>query len=190
MMRSVVRLFVVIAIGCGCAPLRTAFAHEGPPFPILVDEPIPDYLVSVWTDPDVGEATFYVILEPGEPAASDAIPEVDVWVRPVSERLPKAVYRAAQESARGLLRYLAKPEFDAAEMWTVGVDIRRANGQSDQLITQVEATPPGVGPWGVLLYLAPFLLFGGLWGFAFLRRARALRNAARHSANTREGACR
>src|SRR5215207_4050738 len=41
---------------------RTASAHEGPPFPLFVDQKVDRYIVSVWTDPDVGAALFFVIV--------------------------------------------------------------------------------------------------------------------------------
>ena len=40
----------------------TARAHDGPPFPILVDQKVGPCMISVWTDPDVGTGTFFVIV--------------------------------------------------------------------------------------------------------------------------------
>jgi cytochrome c-type biogenesis protein CcmH/NrfF len=70
------------------------------------------------------------------------------------------------------LRFVAKPEFDVQEMWAVGVVIRAADGVVHSFATQVEATPPGLGPWDLLIYLFPFVLFGALWAVVFMRRAR------------------
>jgi len=163
---------IVSLLGAILASSHLALAHVGPPFPILVDQPIPGHIVTVWADPDVGEAVFYIVLEPEKSAAADAVSGVEVWVQPVTGRLPKAVYRATLESSRGPLRFVAKPEFDVAEPWTVGVDIRLANGTNYPFVTQVVATPPGLGPWDLLIYLFPFVLFGGLWVMVFLRRTR------------------
>lgn len=168
--KLVLSLFVVLACGV-ISPVRSARAHEGPPFPILVDHEIPGYMVTIWADPDIGEAIFYVVLEPGKSPSAGAPTGVDVWIQPVSERLPKVVYHAERESGGGPLRYAARPFLDAQEMWTVGVDIRLAEGDTHQLTAEVEATPPGPTPWDLLIYLFPFVLFGGLWGFAFVRRA-------------------
>ena len=41
---------------------RNTTAHEGPPFPLFVDQKVDRYIVSVWTDPDVGTALFFVIV--------------------------------------------------------------------------------------------------------------------------------
>src|SRR5690606_13796095 len=69
-------------------------AHEGPPFPIVVDHEIGPMLVSVWTDPDIGIGTFFVVFE----AAGDAVlPDdlaVQIGIRPVSGRLEEVLYRA------------------------------------------------------------------------------------------------
>lgn len=166
-------VFVLASWWLGLAWPGAALAHTGPPFPIVVDQPIPGYVVSVWTDPDVGEATFFVMLEPGEGRpVGPAVSEVEVAVQPVSGRLPKVQHRATQEAARGHLRFVAQPEFDAAEFWMVEVVVRLADGTDHLFVTEVEATPPGIGPWGVLLFLAPFLLFGGLWVMVFVRRGR------------------
>lgn len=77
-----------------------------------------------------------------------------------------------QEPGRGPLRFVAQPEFDVAEMWTLGIDLHFANGKEEHLITRVEATPPGIGPWGLLFFLFPIILFGGLALLVFTRRAR------------------
>lgn len=170
---------IAILLGLGLVWPRPAVAHVGPPFPILVDQPIPGYVVTVWADPDVGESLFYVVLEPSETTATEPIANVELWVQPVSERLPKVVYRATQESARRHLRFVAKPDFDVAEPWTVGIDIQRTDGTQHRFVTEVEATPPGLGSWDLLIYLFPFVLFGGLWGLVFIRRSRMAAAKAR-----------
>ncbi len=156
-------------------------AHSGPPFPIVNEQPIPGYLVSLWTDPDIGQSTFFVVLEPDKSASHGAISSVDIAVQPVSGRLPKAVYHAAREDARSSLRFTVHPELDAQELWRVDADIHLAGGSTRSFTAQVEATPPGGGPWGLLLFLLPILLFGGLWTLVFIRRSRAASTRSRSS---------
>lgn len=142
-------------------PLR---AHQGPPFPVLVDKKVGPYTTSVWTDPDVGTGTFFVILE-GHPIVAGT--RVRIAVQPVTKRLPEAVYEA-EPQVEG--RYLAKIPFDKQEMWRTRVLIDSAQG-GGELVTEVEATPDGIlGPWGSLVYLVPFLGVGFLWIKAVLRR--------------------
>lgn len=157
-------------------PLR---AHSGPPFPIIDEQPIPGYRLSLWTDPDIGESTFFVVLEPDESQTRPAVAAVEITVEPVSGRRPKAVYPTVREDARTSLRFTAHPELDAQEMWRVDADLRFADGSTRHFTAQVEATPPGGGAWGLLFFIVPFLLFGGLWVLVFLRRARAAGGRAR-----------
>ena len=155
------------------------FAHVGPPFPIIVDKPVPGHIATVWADPDIGQATLYTVIEPDESDSDVTISGVEFWAQPVSGRLPTAVYEGARKVRRGNLRFLARPEFDRGEVWKVGIRVRLSNGSVYPFETEVEATPPGIGPWGLLFFLVPFVLFGGLWAMVFIRRSQAKAAMAR-----------
>lgn len=147
---------------------RTASAHEGPPFPLFVDQKVDRYLVSVWTDPDVGTAQFFVII------SSQEIPadlRVQIGVQPVSGRLAETFYVAQRESLQQQIQYKAEVHLDAEELWRVRVRLESAQGNAETVAT-VEATPPGYGRWDLLLYLFPFLAIGILWGIALIRKIR------------------
>lgn len=177
------RLPGFLLFGAGLLALpHIASAHSGPPFPILVDQPIPGYVISLWTDPDVGEATFFVVAEPDKAGSRPEIAAVEIWLQPASGRLPKAVLPAVREQGRGHLRFTALPEIDAAELWHVGFEMAMADGSRHAFATEVEATPPGGGPWYLLFYLFPFILFGGLWAMVFVRRSRLAAAARADSA--------
>lgn len=153
----------------------TASAHDGPPFPVLVDVEAGPYVTSVWTDPDIGIATFFVVLEPMRRGDYQPPGEVLVAVRPVSRRLPEAVYAAEPQRARHGGRYYAEVAFDEGEYWDVWIRIAAEEGQHE-LHLQVEATPDGtIGPIGLLVYLLPFLALAFLWIKA-MRRRRAQRH--------------
>jgi hypothetical protein len=137
-----------------------------------MDQPIPGYVVSVWADPDIGEATFYVLTEPNPPSSNAGPPTVEVWVQPVSQRMAKANYPARQQALRNRIQFFAEPYFDRQEMWTVGIVVHSSGGRTSELTTEVEATPPGAGAWDLLIYLFPFAFFGGLWALGLLRRWR------------------
>jgi len=151
-------------------------AHEGPPFPLFVDQKADRYVVSVWTDPDVGTALFFVILN-----APDPPPDlrVQIGVQPVSGRLPEAFYAAERENVQGQTQYRTQVHFDAQELWRVRVRLESAQGNAETVAT-VEATPPGYGRWDLLVYLIPFLAIGALWAVAMLRRIKR-RTGARHA---------
>lgn len=161
---------LITAIAVGVA--FPASAHEGPPFPILVDRPLSDYVVSVWADPDIGEALFYVILETPDGQIPSQPPEVSMWVEPVSGRLDRTTRVTTRQPLRSQMQFEAHPHFDQQDMWTVGIQIQGPDGVLHELATQVESTPPGYGGWGLAIYLFPFLLLGTLWIVAMIRRAR------------------
>jgi len=149
---------------------RTASAHEGPPFPLLVDQKVDRYLVSVWTDPDVGTAQFFVIVSAQDSAELPADLRVQIGVQPVSGRLAETFYAAEREDLQQI-QYRADVHFDAEELWRVRVRLESAQGNAETLAT-VEATPPGYGRWDLLLYLFPFLAIGALWAIALIRKIR------------------
>jgi hypothetical protein len=146
---------------------RTATAHEGPPFPLFVDQKIDRYVVSLWSDPDVGDALFFVIVSGEQPPDL----QVQLGVQPVSGRLPEAFYTAQPEQVSGQVQYRALVHFDAEETWRVRVRLLSSQGNAET-ITTVEATPPGYGRWDLLIYLSPFLAVGALWAIAMIRKTK------------------
>ena len=150
---------------------RTTRAHEGPPFPLFVDQKVDRYLISVWTDPDVGTALFFVIVSAQEPAEVPADLKVQIGVQPVSGRLPENFYSGEREQVQGQIQYRVQVHFDAQELWRVRVRLESALGNAEHLAT-VEATPPGYGRWDLLLYLMPFLAIGILWVIAMVHRIK------------------
>ena len=173
-MRRAVPAALVVVV---CVALRVplAAAHNGPPFPLLVDRPVGPYTVSVWTDPDIGTGTFLVVLERADGGKSPPPPAaVRVAVRPQSGRLPEAVSEAEPKRARHGLHYAAKVAFDERELWDVRILIEGPEG-GGELRAAVEATPAGLpGPYALALYALPFLAVGFLWfRAARVRRRRA-----------------
>jgi hypothetical protein len=154
-----------------CVVCIFLWLHEGPPFPLFVDQKADRYLVSVWTDPDVGEALFFVILNTPDHAELPPDLRVQIGVQPVSGRLPEAFYTAARENVQGQVQYRTQVHFDAEELWRVRVRLESAQGNAETVAT-VEATPPGYGRWDLLLYLLPFLAVGILWAIAMVRKQK------------------
>ena len=147
-------------------------AHEGPPFPLFVDQKLDRYLVSVWTDPDVGTALFFVIVK--APEGQTQMPadlRVQLGVQPASGRVPEVFYPATLENVQGQTQYRAEVRFDTQELWRVRVRLESAQGNAETIAT-VEATPPGYGRWDLLLYLLPFVAIGLLWGVALVRKLK------------------
>lgn len=160
MRRAVLRLLAGLLALSLPAP---AAAHEGPPFPIVVDAPIGAYLVSVWTDPDIGIGSFFVVIDgPG----SDGVRPPDavhVAVQPLSGRLAEAVHAAEPQAVRRGARFFAEVPFDRGELWRVRVTVDGPDGRGE-VAAEVEPTPDGsIGPIGLVVYAVPFLLVAALW---------------------------
>jgi hypothetical protein len=145
--------------------LAHPLAHEGPPYPLVVDRAVGPYVLSIWADPDVGTGTFHVGFDPPIRSEADE-PRVAIEVWPSSGRLPPVRYEAELQRDES---YLATVEFDREEDWGVKLHVDGARG-SGELELEVAVTPPGYGRWDLLIYGAPFLLLGGLWAIAAIRR--------------------
>ena len=148
---------------------RTVQAHEGPPFPLFVDQKVDRYVVSVWTDPDVGTALFFVIVD-GQEIPADL--HVRIGVQPVSGRLAEVFYPAERENVQGRVQYKSQVQFDAQEIWRVRVQLQSSQSGNAETTATVEATPPGYGRWDLLIYLIPFLAVGLLWAVVMIRKVR------------------
>jgi len=161
-------LFVVLAFA------GTASAHEGPPFPLTVDQKVDRYTVSIWTDPDVGTALFFVIIN-----TPDLPPDlqVQIGVQPVSGRLAEVTYPAERENVQGRIQYKAQVQFDAQEFWRVRVQLHSAQSGNAETVATVEATAPGYGRWDLLIYLSPFLMVGLLWTIVMIRKVKQRRHS-------------
>lgn len=162
----------------------TALAHKGPPFPIVLDEPVAEGLVvSVWADPDIGEAQFFIILEKPGGGMPEVVPEVEMWTEPESGRLERATWPAERAALRNQLQFEAQPWFDIGDFWTVGFRIRPPGAaQAGEVRARVESTPPGYGPWDLAIYLFPFVFLGGFFALAWSRRAKIARLRAEQAA--------
>ncbi len=168
MIHRIRRLFPLLFL-CGLP----ALAHQGPPFPILVDQKVGPYVASVWSDPDIGTATFFVVLDAPKGHGLPAKTTVRIGVQPLTKRLPEVFYDAEPQPVDEGARYMAKIQFDKGEMWHVRTVLSGSAG-GGEMNTQVEATPDGVlGPLGSLVYAFPFLAVGFLWIKAVMRRRAA-----------------
>ncbi len=155
---------IAIAFLTFAAPAK---AHDGPPFPIIEDQNVGPCIVSVWTDPDIGQGSFFVITQA---LPNGSLPDdltVQVAVQPTSGRLPEATYTAERENLRGQVQYKALVNFDVQELWRVRVTLKSSQGNGETTAT-VEPTPDGLGRWDLLIYLLPFLAIGFIWLRAFL----------------------
>jgi hypothetical protein len=163
-MAKPIRRTLLVLLLCGLP----VYGHSGPPFPILVDQRVGPYVASVWTDPDIGTGTFFVMLEP---ASGRSLPSaVRIGVQPATRRLPEVFYKAEPQTVKEGARYFTQVKFDQGGIWHTRVLIDGPAG-GGELKADVEPTPDGIiGPFASLVYALPFLGIGFLWIKAALRR--------------------
>ena len=161
-------LRTVLLLAALSLPVR---AHNGPPFPIIVDKRIGPCVVSLWTHPDVGTGTFWVIVDPPPGSAVPKDLKVEVGVQPINARIAEVRYAARRDESSSQLQYKVEAQFDRQEFIHARVILKSAAGSGEATAT-VEVTPVGFGRWDLLLYLLPFLGAGFLWFRAMARRRR------------------
>jgi hypothetical protein len=154
-----------------------AWAHIGPPYPIMQNRKVGPFNVEVWSNPDVGTGSFYIIVDPpkGSGLIVPADMKVQVAVQPASKRLPVAVYNAWREKLLDHVEFKTIVPFDKEETWHVQITFSSstANGEAD---TDVPVTPTLLGRWNLLIFLLPFVGIGVLWfKAASVRRSRGRR---------------
>jgi hypothetical protein len=171
-------LGVALLAICASVP---AWAHIGPPYPIMQGRKIGTLTVSVWSNPEVGTGSFFVVIDPPKGALVPSDMKVQVIVQPVSGRLPEMRYDAWREKLRNRVEFKALVPFDKEEMWRIRILLASAQvtGETD---TNVPVTPALLGRWSLLFFLLPFLGIVALWLRAVsVRRKRRKRMRLKHS---------
>jgi hypothetical protein len=158
-----------------------ARAHNGPPFPIIENRKMAGCVISLWTHPDIGLGTFFVLVDP---VPGGKIPDglqVEIGIQPESGRLAEVLYPAVRDDSRGQVEYKVSAQFDRDEFYRVRLVLRDSQG-AEEALSRVEATPPGYGRWDLLLYLLPFLAVAFLWIRGLSRRRRYKKNRSLQAA--------
>ena len=148
----------ILAIGCA----QNAAAHNGPPFPILEGRHVGPYTIALWTHPDLGTGTFFVLVDPPPGGTVPKDLKIQIGVQPVTGRLPESVYWAWVEDQKGQVEYKAEAQFDQQELWKVRLVMDSSIG-GGEATAQVIPTPAGYGKWDLLLFALPFIGVGFLW---------------------------
>ena len=133
-----------------------AEAHNGPPFPILENQRIGPCVIALWTHPDVGTGTFFVIVDPPPGGTIPPDLKIKIGIQPESGRLREVLYYLQPDDTRGQVQYKTLVEFDRDEFWRVRLVLDSARG-GGEAFSRVEATPTGFGRWDLLFFLLPFV---------------------------------
>ncbi|MGC4080683.1 MAG: hypothetical protein QM736_00820 [Vicinamibacterales bacterium] len=172
--RSRASVLAVVMLLCAAAVVR---AHSGPPFPIVSNQIVGAYSISIWTDPDTTDdgqpaGQFWVVVDP----ADDARPipgetRASIAIRPLDR--PGATQSARTEPVNGAVgRQFAVLLMDHEGPYDVRVTVEGPLGLAE-VASHVDATydlRPARGL--IVLYLFPFVVIGALWAKVLLRRRR------------------
>lgn len=168
-------LIAALLAVCGSIP---AWAHIGPPYPIMQDRKVGPFTVAVWSNPDVGTGSFFVVIDPPPGGTVPADMKVQVAVQPASKRLPEKIYDAWREKLHNRVEFKAVVPFDKEETWHVRVMLASSAG-SGEVATEVSVTPGILGRWDLLLFALPFLGVSVLWFKAIATKRENRRRAQR-----------
>jgi hypothetical protein len=164
---------VVTLLGLTTAPALRA--HDGPPFPIVSSQAAGPYVVSIWTDPDTTDdgtagGQFWVMVQPSaEGMVLPGATRAQVAIRPLDR---DGAERSGQaEPVDGdLSRQFVALVMDHEGRFGVRVTVDGPLGAAT-VESEVEGTYDArPAPAMLFLYLAPFVLIGGLWIRAMHRR--------------------
>jgi hypothetical protein len=158
----------------------SVWAHSGPPFPIVEDRIVGAYKVSIWTDPDATDdrtpaGKFWVTLQSA--ARATTLPDatsVRVSIKPLDRQGDEQAGQAGRlndDVARQFVALL----MDHEGHYGVHVTIAGPLGPAD-VDTETDATYDlRPRPILTLLFVAPFLLVGFVWGKLLIARKMAAR---------------
>ena len=175
MKRAAIQAIALVVATAATAIVR---AHNGPPFPILSDRIAGGYRISIWTDPDTTDdgslgGQFWVRLEPS--SGTGVIPEptrVTVSIKPV-DRAGAGLSTAAAPVRGEAGNQFAGLLMDHEGRFAVHVVVDGPLGAA-AVDAEVDATYDlRPAAYMLVLYAAPFVLMGLLWGRLLIRRGRS-----------------
>jgi hypothetical protein len=181
--RKYIASFLFIVLTSLCIP---ASAHIGPPFPIIENKQVGPCTIALWTHPDIGTGTFYVMIDPlpGKTIPNDL--KIKVGVQPESGRLPETFYSGDRDDTRNQVVYKILANFDRDEFYKVHLVINSAEGNGEAF-SRVEATPTVMGRFGLVFFSLPFLAVALLWYRGVSKKRKQImrrRQAAQTQART------
>ena len=172
-------LSVVVLVFAFCS---SVFAHVGPPFPIITDQRTGPCVISLWTHPDIGTGSFWVMVDPLPGGSVPKDVKVQLAIQPLDHRLPEVIYETQPDSRPGQVQFSnTTVPFDRDEVVKVRVLLQSAAGNGEAT-AQVEITPTAFGRWDLLFYLLPFLAVAALWYRGMRKKKTRLQQAARAQA--------
>ena len=183
-MRRHDRAGVTFVLSCGlllCA--SAAAAHDGPPYPIVSNQVLGAYRISVWTDPDTTDdgtagGQFWVMIDSAAGDSVSAQVTTRITIRPLDRSGSPHTAAALPVGGDVTRRFVALP-MDHEGRFGVRLEVEGVAGQHS-VESEVQATYD-LRPSRLLLgvYLLPFLLVGSLWTTLLIRRRHARARSGR-----------
>ena len=159
------KFMFVVFVCTSC--LRDVQAHSGPPFPIVTDQMVSGYKVSVWTDPDATDdqtpaGRFWVTVTPGAPS-------VAVTIRPADGKGGERTAPAGPVNGDNQRHYAALL-MDHEGRYDIRVKIDGPSGAAtvDAYTDATYDLRPR--PILIVVFVLPFLLVGFVWGKLLIKR--------------------
>jgi len=155
-------------------------AHSGPPFPIVQDRIVGAYKMSIWIDPDATDdqtagGKCWITVQPA--ARGAAVPDgtrVQVSIAPLDRAGAERTAHAERLNA-DVQRQFAALVMDHEGRYRVHVKIDGPLGTAD-VESQADATYDlRPRPILTLVFVAPFLLVGFVWGKLLITRTMTAR---------------
>jgi hypothetical protein len=154
------------------APL---FAHNGPPFPVVTDRVVGNYVISLWADPDASDdgdkdGRFWVVVNPatkGVTLPADTAVQIAIW--PV-ERRDAIRSETAAADQREPARRLAAFAIDHEGKYGVKATITGSLGPAvieSVVDAEYDARPR---PLLIAVFALPFVLIGFVYLKLLVRR--------------------
>ena len=172
------RAITLVTLALGLLASEAVSAHDGPPYPIVSNQLLGRYRISVWTDPDTTDdgtagGQFWVMIDPartGDSVTADV--QAVVTVRPLDRTGTPVTARATAVNA-DRSRQFAALNMNHEGRFAVHVDVESDAGRVS-VDSEVQATYDlRPSPLMLLVYLLPFVLVGFLWTTLLARRRRA-----------------
>jgi hypothetical protein len=168
---------LVLALVVGIC--TSASAHVGPPFPIITDQRVGPCVISLWTHPDIGTGSFWVMVDPPPGGSVPKDVKVQLAIQPIDHRIPEVIYDTQSDNRPGQVQFSnTTVPFDRDEVIKVRVLLQSAAGNGEAS-AQVEITPTAFGRWDLLFYAFPFIVVAALWYRGIRKRKAKLRRAAK-----------
>jgi hypothetical protein len=150
-------------------------AHNGPPFPVITDRAVGNYVISLWADPDASDegdadGRFWVVVSPaakGAPLPADTIVRISMWPaeRPDSIRTETAT-ADGQEISRRTAAFVISREGKYGVKATIAGPLGPAEVEA-VVDAQYDARPR---PLLIAVFALPFVLVGFVWLKLLMRR--------------------